>query len=255
MQPNMRRTKTASNRKSQRRLRELEVNDLLVPIVEFLKRSGYTPHTLIAEWRAAIRKCAKANKGVKVVRIGFDKLGLTLVSRWLRDPAYLNRVGRPDDLPIRGKRSIDSLLKACAIDRSATDVLESLVRFGTVKRISPNRYRLVRRSVNFEVPNIIPFEPSLEFLVDAVRASTWGSRSAQREPRLFWQNVVSRNIPQQHAAEFLRFAKDRGLTFMHEINDWLEAHESQSGTRAQQFRRSGRTQRLGIGLFGICSKG
>ncbi|MBS0388529.1 MAG: hypothetical protein JSR15_08605 [Proteobacteria bacterium] len=249
----MRRKARASQKALRNRRLELEVDDLLVPIVEFLQRSGFTPSDLQSEWRAAIRKCAHARKGVKVVRIGFDKLGLTLVSRWLRDPAFLNHVGRPDDLPIRGKRSIESLLKACAISLPVTAVVNSLARFGTVRRISPNRYRLVRRSVNFEVPHFIPFEPSFEFLIDAVRASTWGSGIEQKKPRLFWQNVASSRVPRRHAAEFLRFAKDRGLTFMHEINDWLEAHEGDSGTDAKKGGPSGEAHRLGIGLFGICS--
>ena len=107
--------------------------------------------------------------------------------------------------------------------------------------------------VNFAVPDYIPFEPNFQFLVDAVRASTWGSGITPKAPRLFWQNVASNHVPQKYAAEFLRFAKDRGLTFMHEINDWLEAHEAAAGTRALGAKKNGNTPRLGIGLFGVCS--
>ena len=232
---------------------DLEVKDLLIPIVEFLHRSGFTQSDLLAECRSAIQHSTRAKKGVKVVHIGYDQLGLTLVSRWLRDPEFLNHAGRPADLPIRGKRSFSTLLKSCAIDRPATCVIKSLVRFGTVKQISPTQYRLVQRSVNFAVPNYIPFEPNFQFLVDATRASTWGSGITPKAPRLFWQNVASNDVPQKYAAEFLRFAKDRGLTFMHEINDWLEAHEAVSGASSIGRQRDNKTHRLGIGLFGVCS--
>lgn len=232
---------------------DLNVSDLLIPIAEFLHRSGLSHAQLLTEWRSAIKHCSGPKKGVKVVHIGFDELGVTVVSRWLRDPEYLNHVGRPDDLPIRGRRSFSSLLKSCRIERPASSVLSSLMRFGTVKKISPNRYRLVRRSINFAIPNYLPFEPNFQFLVDAARASTWGSAIAPKLPRLFWQNVASSNVPNRYNADFLRFARDRGLTFMHEINDWLEAHEETPGSNAKPGKALKGTRRLGVGLFGVCT--
>ena len=231
----------------------LETKDLLVPIVEFLQRSGVTQPKLLAEWQSAIQHCGRARKGVKVVHIGYEELGLTLVSRWLRDPHFLNRAGRPDDLPVRGKRSIAALMKVCAIHLPAADVLRTLVRFGTVRKIAPNRYRLIQKSVNFSVPEYVPFEPNFQFLVDAVRASTWGSGIGRRTPRLFWQNVASDNVPAKYSSEFLRFVKTRGLSFLQEINDWLEAHETSPGTNSPVRKQKKSARRLGIGLFGVCS--
>jgi hypothetical protein len=127
------------------------------------------------------------------------------------------------------------------------------MRFGTVKKMSPNRYRLVRRSINFAIPNYVPFEPNFQFLVDAARASTWGSAMTRKLPRLFWQNVASSNVPDRHTAAFLRFARDRGLTFMHEINDWLEAHEETPRSNAKVGKALKGTRRLGVGLFGVCT--
>lgn len=232
---------------------DLNVSDLLIPIAEFLHRSGLSQTQLLAEWRSAMRHCSGRKKGVKVVHIGFHELGVTVVSRWLRDPDYLNHAGRPDDLPIRGKRSFSSLLKSCRIERPASSVLSSLIRFGTVKRISPHRYRLVRRSINFAIPTYLPFEPNFQFLVDAARASTWGSAVAPKLPRLFWQNVASSNVPTRHTADFLNFARDRGLMFMHEINDWLEAHERSPPPNAKIGKALKATRRLGVGLFGVCN--
>ncbi len=234
--------------------RDLAVQDLLVPIVDFLQRSGMEQSRLNAEWRSAIRRTSSVRKGVKVVRIGYEQLGLTIVSRWLRDPKYLNHVGRPDDLPLRGNRSFSSLLKSCAVTRSATAVLDSLVEFGTVKIVGLNKYRLVRRSVNFAIPHYLPFEPNFQFLVDAVHASTWGSSVAPQSPRLFWQNVCSSNVPNKYEVDFLRFAKERSLSFMHEINDWLEAHETLDAGATHKFMTSAKSKRLGIGLFGVCSE-
>lgn len=231
----------------------LETKDLLVPIVEFLQRSGFSQAKLATEWQAAIKLCGRAKKGVKVVHIGYEQTRLSLVTRWLRDPNYLNHAGRPDDLPLNGTRSVASLLKESGVRQAAADIVLSLIKFGTVKKIAPNRYRLVHRSVNFAISKYLPFEPNFQFLVDAVRASTWGSGIEPKAPRLFWQNVVSDSVPPKYSADFLRFAKDRGLSFLHEINDWLEAHETSPGTSASTERRKRSGRRLGIGLFGVHS--
>lgn len=233
--------------------RDLVVQDLLVPIVEFLQRSGMQQPQLNLEWQSAIARASRAGKGVKVVRIGYEQLGLTVVSRWLRDPSYLNHAGRPDDLPLRGRRSFNSLLKSCAVTRPAVDILDSLMEFGTVKKVASNKYRLIRRSINFAIPSYLPFEPNFQFLVDAVHASTWGSSVVPKSPRLFWQNAASNSVPNKYAVEFLQFSKERGLSFMHEINDWLEAHESLDAPTSRKRIGSKKRKRLGIGLFGVCS--
>ena len=234
--------------------RDLGVQDLLVPIVEFLQRSGMQRPQLHLEWQSAIARASRARKGVKVIRIGYEQLGLTIVSRWLRDPNYLNHAGRPDDLPLRGRRSFCSLLKSCAVSLPAADLLHSLIEFGTVKKVNSNKYRLIRRSINFAIPSYLPFEPNFQFLVDAVHASTWGSSVVPKSPRLFWQNVASNSVPNKYAADFLRFSKQRSLSFMHEINDWLEAHETASAAAPRKAANSPRSKRIGIGLFGVCSE-
>ncbi len=202
------------------------VRDLFLPISAFLLRSGMTKAQLLAEWNVAIQKASRATSGLPVVRIGFEDLASSIISRWLRDPTYLNRVGRPDDLPLRGKRSISSLLKAGHVQIPPNKVISLLIKLGTVKKIAPARYRLIRRSMSYIIPDYLPFEPNFQFLIDAARACTWGSGHPPKTPRLYWLNAVSSRVKRRHAPEFLRFSKERGLSFIHEINDWLEAHES-----------------------------
>ena len=125
---------------------------------------------LVSEWRNAIQYVSQATGGVPVVRIGSENLASSIITRCLRDPKYLNRVGRPDDLPLRGKRSITSLLKADQVKIPPSKVLSLLMDLGNVKKIAPTRYRLVRRSMSYIIPDYLPFEPNFQFLVDAARA-------------------------------------------------------------------------------------
>ena len=230
------------------------VRDLFVPISAFLLRSGMTKTQLLSEWRTAIDQAAQATPGLKVVRIGFDNLASSIISRWLRDPTYLNHAGRPDDLPFRGKKSVTSLLKAGQVTVPPTKVLALLIELGTVKKIAPARYRLIRRSMSYIIPEYLPFEPNFQFLVDAARACTWGSGLPPRAPRLFWLNAASTRVDNRHAPDFLRFAKERGLSFIHEINDWLEAHESQGKRTPAVEKRVSRRRRIGLSLFGVSSE-
>jgi hypothetical protein len=205
----------------------------------------------MSEWRTAVRRTSKHKPRLKVVRIGFEHLDSTVIARWLRDPTYLNRVGRPVDLPLTGKVSLNSLLKTCRLRVLPRQVARLLLEFGSVKEISPGRYRLLRPHLNFTRPNILPFEPNFQFLVDAVRATTWGSAAKGKEPRLFWQNAIHTGVHHRHVAKFLTFARERGLLFAHEIDEWLEAHDNDPYKHSSK-RSLGRA-RLGVGLFGICS--
>jgi len=224
--------------------------DLLLPILTFLRKSGIPQSELLQECRSAIRQAAASKSQLKVVRIGSGYVSSSIVNRWLRDPSYLNHAGQPDDLPVRGARSIASLLTACQVTLAPSKVVALLVEFGTVKRVRSGNYRLVRRCLNFMIPEYLPFEPNFRFLVDATLASTRRLGAPHNLPKLFWQCADSTNIHRRHIPDFLRFAQERSLSFMHEVNDWLEEHEVRDpgGRRAQQDLR-----RLGVGLFGICS--
>jgi hypothetical protein len=236
-----------------RRAPNTELCELFAPIAAFLLRAGITKAELMAELRTAIDRVSRAKSGVPVVRIGVENLASSLVSRWMRDPKYLNHVGRPDDLPLNGTRSVASLLKADQVKISPTRALSLLLDLGTVKKVAPGRYRLVRRSMNYIVPDYLPFEPNFQFLVDAARACTWGSGLSPRSPRLYWLNACSTRVDSRHAPEFLRFSKERGLSFMHEINDWLEAHETRLDHGGSKLNKPLRRKRLGMSLFGMCS--
>ena len=231
------------------------VGDLLVPIVAFLRKSGMPNAQLMSEWCSAVKRASRANKGggLKVVKIGFEHLGSTVISRWLRDPKYLNHAGRPDDLPLRGKRSIASLVKEGRVKIPLSKVLVLLVELGTVREVAPSRYRLIRRSMNYIIPQYLPFEPNFRFLIDAARACTAGSGLPPKTPRLFWLNAYSTRVHQKYTPEFLRFTKERGLSFMHEINDWLESHESPNAGAPISQGKAAKMRRLGLGLYGICS--
>jgi hypothetical protein len=221
--------------------------ELLVPIAAFLMKSGLSRAQLVAEFRSAIRHASGSKLTVTHMRIGEE--ASSIVNRWLRDPMFLNNVGRPAELPLRGRRSITALVRAAHANVSPAAALNMLVEFGIVRKIATNKYRLVRRLVDFGHLEYLPFEPNFRFLLDATKVSTSRLRNPKGTPGLFWQCADNPKIHARHASEFFRFAQQRSLSFMHEINDWLDEHESNL-TLSSRSRLP--MKRLGIGLFGIC---
>jgi hypothetical protein len=221
--------------------------DLLNPIFALLLRAGYGEQELIELCGKLIRNAKVSKKGPPVFRIGEDYITADLVRRWLRDPKYINSQGKPKELAVTGICSLQSLIHDCGSRAAVSSVAALLIKFGTVKRLDNGALRLVRRSLNFTIPDGLPFEPNFRFLVDAVRSSTRGLGQNVVGPRLYWHCADSKQIPKKDEELFLRFSEERSLSFMHEINDWLDQHAI---TGAAQGRLQ--SPRVGVGLFAIC---
>jgi hypothetical protein len=223
---------------------------LIEPAIGFLYRSGFSKKQLLTECRSAIRVASSTRPRLNVVHVDFGKDAIDIVNRWLRDPKYLNRNGRPDELPLTGVRSLGSLVRDCRVTVSPSKALSQLLKFEIAKQVASKKYRLVRRSMDFWHADYLPFEPNFRFLVDATRATTNRLHAPKDRNRLFWQCADNSRIHPRYTKDFLSFVKQRGLSFMHEINDWLDEHEN---TAARVASRSARKKRLGVGLFAIAS--
>jgi hypothetical protein len=163
----------------------------------------------------------------------------------MRNPKYLNQSGRPIDLPLRGKTSIHSLIEESQLVGSPTRTLRFLLKFQNVRKTGNGKYRLLRRSLNYKIPGLLPYEPNLEFLVDAARSCTRGIGQKAKSPEVFWQRADSLRLTSKQATDFLEFAEAKGMLFIHEINDWIDQRESaNSGTSKR------RKYKVGVGLFG-----
>ena len=224
--------------------------ELLTTVVTFLRTTGMSQSQLLEEWRAAIRCASDSQSKLAVAHVKSMRDYPDIVNRWLRDPNYLNHVGRPDELPLKGQRSIASLVKTCKSKVTPDVALAFLIEHGNVKQVAAGKYRLIRRYMNFEHSNHLAFEPQLRFFYDAAKVSIEPLDRENKQSRLFWHCADNSRIDPKHSLNFLRFARQRSLTFMHEINDWLDEHEYRNPTN-RRIRKP--LKRLGIGLFGICS--
>jgi hypothetical protein len=163
---------------------------------------------------AALKKVSKTSVGRKMEHIGHPAPYADIVGMWVRNNRFLDSRGWPRVLRLEGRSGFAALV------RSVTS--------------SPNR---------------MAYEPVAYFLSDASstlskilkRSKRW------RGPDLFWQKTENVRISEATAKRFTSFAKERGLVFLDELDDWLEAHSERKKTGRRQQRR------VGLGIFSIYS--
>lgn len=231
---------------------QLEALELLAPLVAFLLASGLSDQDLQEGFSSALLRAKRATTDVKVVRMG-SRLGsyhqrAEIIDRWLRNPAFVNKAGKPLDLPLQGKLSIATLVKLADVKEPPRSILRLLVKLGNVAPLSNGKYRLVKRYMNYKAPGLLPFEPNAQFILDAISSATRGLGNPGANRELFWLNS-EHNIPAPKTKEFLRYAHNRGIIFLHEINDWLDQYAVKLDSSVDRRK----IRRLGMALFPYCS--
>ena len=229
---------------------KLEALELLSPLVAFLRASGVSDQNLQDGFSAALDRAKRASNRIEVVRMGAYYRRGEIIDRWLRNPTFVNKAGKPLDLPLNGKLSITSLTRLAGLKESPRSILRLLVKFGNVTRTSSGRYRLVKRYMNYKAPGLLPFEPNVQFISDAISSATRGLGNRKASKELFWLNAEHSYIPAVMTKQFLRYVHSRGIVFLHEVNDWLDQYAEREPTESADRKR---LRRIGVGLFPFCS--
>jgi hypothetical protein len=76
----------------------------------------------------------------------------------------------------------------------------------------------------------VAFEPIAYFLADAsvTARRLLGRDHKLQDPNLFWRKVETADLSEALARRFSLFVKERSLTFLEELDDWLDAHKRAS---------------------------
>jgi hypothetical protein len=225
---------------------------LLFPLAAFLRAGGLTQSVAQRSFASAFAKALKEPSARRFDHIGHPTRYADIVALWTRDQRFLDRDGRPRRLSMRGKRGLIALVRESSPDSSPEAVLQVFLRYGNVRKTRTGCYELVRPFFFSTRQKSMAFEPMAYFLSDA--SMTLGrilrrTRSS-RGPEVFWRKVETVDISDAHVKEFIDYVRDRSLTFLEEIDDWLEAHRT---IRKNRTGRSAR-RRLGLGLFSIYSE-
>jgi len=208
-----------------------------------------THEAALAVFAAALKKVSKSSTGRKLEHIGHPTRYTDIVGMWMRSKRFIDKNGRPRTLQIEGRGGFKALVKSVAWQADPAAVLSVLIRYGNVRRTRQGTYELVRPFFYTSSAESMAFEPIVNFLSDVTsnlskilkRTERW------RGPDLFWTKTENARISEATAKRFTAYARERGLVFLDELDDWLEANSDRKETSRQPRRR------VGLGIFSIYS--
>jgi hypothetical protein len=221
---------------------------LLLPIAAFLRSAGLDASSAERSFARAILRASKDQPLRSLEKIGRGTIYADIVSRWRRDSSFLDGTGTPRDISLSGRNGFFALVRKVEANVRPKPVLDVLCRYGNVRKLANGKYRLLSPLFSITSPRAFAFEPMASFLFDVTSTFDRIVRrsSGSREPRLFWRKVETTAVPQHLVREFMEFVSHRSLTFLEEIDDWLEAHAAKRSPH--EVRR-----RVGLGLFSVYS--
>jgi hypothetical protein len=228
-----------------------ELLQLYAPITEFFVGAGFTDSEISNVVEMAIRRARKAKRPFKIIRTGDNEIISTLVRRWQTQQPYLTSLGRPAKLKVTGRSSFQSLARESGYYGAVEDLVQTMTKFGSLKKTSNNMVELVLRHMNFRLDRIMAYEMNHRFMADAIAVMTRGMGGVGNSKRLYGFMNVGRKIPGKHVTTFLTDMRKRNSEFVEEINFWLD-HYSLPG--ATSPRQKGATYRLGVGVFPVCMR-
>jgi hypothetical protein len=224
---------------------------LLYPLAAFLRAGGLSDEEARVSFEAALQKARKVSSARRFDHIGHPTRYADIVSLWARDKRFIDRTGRPKLLSIRGAKSFSTVVREASPHSKPQAVLAVFLRYGNVRKTKAGQLELIRPFFFSSRQKSMAFEPMAYFLSDA--STTLGRilrrNSRSRGPEVFWRKVETDHLSDAHAEQFIDFLRDRSLTFLEEIDDWLEAHR----IPRKRSDRSSLVRRAGLGLFTIYS--
>ncbi len=217
---------------------------LLHPVAAFLESGGLTKDESLAMLASAFDAASKRTRSLE--HIGNPFQYAYVVSVWTRRKKYLDASGRPRCLSLGGKAGFSALVRETSPTIDPRRAIAILERYGTVRRTRDGRYRLTKLYFQTGNKSAQAYEPVAYFLGDASATLSrllLGRRNPS-QPKPFWRKVYSTAVTRATAKEFTEFARERGLLFLEELDDWLEAHRDISV-------RLRKDHMVGVGLFSI----
>jgi hypothetical protein len=221
---------------------------LLDPAAAFLHASGVTETQALEVMQAAYERASASRGRRKVERIGLP-LHADILQAWQRRGKYLDSNGNPRTLVFRGIGGFEALAREVDPRIDARSTLDVLIRYGSVRKAANGRFRLVRSVLGAATRRTVAFEPTASFLSQANEALSRSLAGTKGRRGPFWYRVEGFCASSAVERRFRSFARDRGLLFLEELDDWLEAHNARSGPKLSNRRH----RRVGVGLFSFQS--
>lgn len=171
----------------------------------------------------------------------------SVITGWLKDSDFINANGDAVDLPIKGERSFETLVKRYGGDITTRAVLDELITNGSVSRIPDSD--LLRLETFGYIPEqkIEKLEIMSKCARDFFETVSHNLEHDAHEAH-FQRQLTYTELPISVVNEFKEFSKEKSLEHMFELNRWLAEHKeklSPSETEEKELYR------IGLGIYYI----
>ena len=202
---------------------EIAMRTVFGRCLAFFLAAGINEERLRARFDESM-EWAKARKiRAKIYKAGSINIPFEICQKWLRDPKYLNKAGNPRSLPLRGTRSIQSLMKDLGLTARVSDTAAKLIRIGSVQRTRDKKYLIIQKGFYAKRKGRVAFEPYARFLIQAVTTATLPIDSKESDKHSYWLSSTRDNLTDEQMAKFVEFIKRKGLSQLTELDDWFAA--------------------------------
>lgn len=174
-------------------------------------------------------------------------VGVRLVSKWIKEPRYLNDAGKPLSLPLKAKGapSFEELVESvCKQDIRPRVILDEWLNVGIVKLSGAKKVQLCSDA-------FIPKDGINEkaFFVGqniADHLSAASKNLLNHSPAFFERCVYYDGLSEESITELKSLVSNQGMTMLKKINERAAQLKSQDIVDAKNKEK---TQRINIGLY------
>lgn len=168
-----------------------------------------------------------------------------ILAFWHRDERFLDAKSRPKPLSLGpGPGTFTDLVESATGDSSALQYLSHLSKVGSVAVAQDGLISLVRRELIIaeDLPRLIGI--ALGPLASTIAYNL----GKEPDDGLCQRSVYSARIDPKHVDMFRRIARDRIISFVEELDDYLTGFES-DGSKSFQNREGRDLLRIGVGAY------
>jgi len=209
----------------------------------FYRGIGGTPRQMKAAFTAAARHGGRRPYRMSEA-VGFEILhrAAELIDAWYREAAYVDDVGAPRALPIRGSNSFETLSTRFLPDHAAADVAAYFVDSGLVVRLANGTLKPRRRTAVISRLNAATLDRVAILTHGMFGTLRWNyGRRGTDQPRLERQ-VHTTQLPVALLPEFNAKSKEIGGLLVGQLDAWLAA-------RLASAAKDQPTARVGVSLL------
>lgn len=213
-----------------------EYLDLLARI---LAASGYSRETLREEFDKVCRSLPEPKRRAGQLRLD-EVLELPhVLAHWHTDPEFLDAAGRPRALPLRGTRSLETLIRRVFPEAPLKRIVQALKRNGALSH-RDKRYRPRGRSIRYGAGDV--HLHGLAALLGLLRTFERNVAGSQTAPRLFERSATNSRVPVRFLRAFARRVHRQSLALLFSLDSEMK--------RLELARRGDeRTARVGVGVY------